>query len=106
MCIARHAAIFPISKLVNLFFRARGARDDEIPKNYQMVLYWAGLRGAVGVALAEGMRGQHAIALRTTVLVSVVLSVLVFGGTIQRVVETVGIRTGVIDEDDEETDDE
>lgn len=106
MCVARYCAVFPISKLINIVFRARGARTDEIPHSYQQILFWAGLRGAVGVALAEGMKGEHAIALRTTVLVGVVLTVVVFGGTIQRVLEVVGIRTGVVDEEDDETDEE
>ncbi|TKA51137.1 hypothetical protein B0A53_05955 [Rhodotorula sp. CCFEE 5036] len=113
MCIARYSAVFPISKLINFVSRARkGVRNtsrgaEEIPHSYQMVLFWAGLRGAVGVALAEGMRGEHAVALRTTVLVSVVLTVVVFGGTIGRMLEVVGIRTGVVDEDgDDETDEE
>ena len=70
------------------------------------MLFWAGLRGAVGVALAEGMKGDNAVALRTTVLVSVVLTVVVFGGTIGRMIEILGIRTGVEEEDDESSDDE
>ncbi|GAA5884475.1 hypothetical protein JCM3774_005579 [Rhodotorula dairenensis] len=109
MCVARYSAVFPISKLVNVVSRARGGsrNGDEIPASYQTVLFWAGLRGAVGVALAEGMKGEHAVALRTTVLVSVVLTVVVFGGTIGRMLEVVGIRTGVVDEDgDDETDEE
>jgi sodium/hydrogen exchanger-like protein 6/7 len=39
-----------------------------------MMLFWAGLRGAVGVALAAGFKGENANALRTTVLVVVVLT--------------------------------
>lgn len=64
------------------------------------MLFWAGLRGAVGVALAEGMKGEHAVALRTTVLVGVVMTVVMFGGTIGRMIEILGIRTGVDEEDD------
>ncbi|GJN93746.1 hypothetical protein Rhopal_006803-T1 [Rhodotorula paludigena] len=106
MCIARYFAVFPISKLINLVFRARGSRVDELPHSYQMMLYWAGLRGAVGVALAAGMKGEHAVALRTTVLVAVVMTVIFFGGTIQRMIEILGIRTGVEEDDDESSDDE
>ncbi|KDE02738.1 hypothetical protein, variant [Microbotryum lychnidis-dioicae p1A1 Lamole] len=106
VCIARYCAVFPISKGINVFFKARGNRADELPHSYQMMLFWAGLRGAVGVALAEGMKGPNAIALRTTVLVSVVLTVVVFGGTIGRMIEILGIRTGVEDDDPESSDDE
>ncbi|GAA6017992.1 hypothetical protein JCM11491_000023 [Sporobolomyces phaffii] len=108
VCIARYCAVFPISKLLNFYFRARGARTDELPHSYQMMLFWAGLRGAVGVALAAGMKGDHAVALRTTVLVAVVLTVVVFGGTIGRMIEILGIRTGVDEgeDGDESSDDE
>ncbi|GAA5942998.1 bifunctional K:H/Na:H antiporter NHX1 [Sporobolomyces koalae] len=107
VCIARYCAVFPISKLLNIYFRARGSRSDELPHSYQMMLFWAGLRGAVGVALAAGMKGDHAVALRTTVLVAVVLTVIVFGGTIGRMIEILGIRTGVDEgEDGDESSDE
>ncbi|OXT10066.1 hypothetical protein B9K03_11760, partial [Rothia sp. Olga] len=36
--------------------RSSVAIPDEIPYNYQMMLFWAGLRGAVGVALALGIQ--------------------------------------------------
>lgn len=92
--------MFPIAKVINMVFKARGQRVDELPHSYQVMLFWAGLRGAVGVALAVGMKGDNAIALRTTVLVCVVLTVVVFGGTIGRMIEILGIRTGVDEEDD------
>ncbi|MBW0501210.1 hypothetical protein O181_040925, partial [Austropuccinia psidii MF-1] len=101
VCVARYCAVFPISQLVNLFFRkARGNRAEELPHSYQMMIFWAGLRGAVGVALAAGIKGDNGIALRTTVLVTVVLTMVVFGGTTSRMIEIVGIRTGVEDEID------
>ncbi|KLO18674.1 sodium/hydrogen exchanger [Schizopora paradoxa] len=95
----RYAAVFPLSELINLFQRhARGQRTDEIPYSYQMMLFWAGLRGAVGVALAAGFRSDNAQVLRTTVLVVVVLTVVLFGGTTARMLELLGIRTGVEDD--------
>ncbi|KAH9821316.1 Sodium/hydrogen exchanger family-domain-containing protein [Melampsora americana] len=101
VCVARYCAVFPISKLINVFFRrARGHRGDELPHSYQMMLFWAGLRGAVGVALAAGIKGDSAVALRTTVLVTVVLTMVVFGGTTSRMIEIVGIQTGIEDEVD------
>ena len=62
------------------------------------MLFWAGLRGAVGVALAAGMTGLNAWALKATVLVVVVLTVIIFGGTTARMLEILGIRTGVVEE--------
>jgi len=71
-----------------------------------MMLFWAGLRGAVGVALAAGITGDNADALRTTILVVVVLTVIIFGGTTARMLEVLGIRVGVEDEDASDDDDE
>ncbi|KAI0248952.1 Sodium/hydrogen exchanger family-domain-containing protein [Lactifluus subvellereus] len=103
----RYAAVFPLSELINFFQRhARGQRSEELPHAYQMMLFWAGLRGAVGVALAAGFHGNNAQTLRTTVLVVVVLTVVVFGGTTSRMLEVLGIRTGIEDEDATSSDDE
>jgi hypothetical protein len=69
------------------------------------MLFWAGLRGAVAFALAAGLEGDNAVAMRTTVLVVVVLSVVVFGGSTSRVLEIMKIQTGV-DEGDDDSDEE
>ncbi len=101
---SRYAAVFPLSELINWVYHTRGQRHEELPHSYQMMLFWAGLRGAVGVALATGITGDNADALRTTILVVVVLTVIVFGGTTARMLEVLGIRVGV--EDDDDSDDE
>jgi len=105
ICIARWAAVFPLSRGINWFIRYRAKRRgkdvaDELPYSYQAMLFWAGLRGAVGVALAAGMTGGNAWALKATVLVVVVLTVIIFGGTTARMLEILGIRTGVVEEID------
>lgn len=105
ICFARYLSVFPLSKAVNWFIRYRARRRgkdvaDELPFSYQAMLFWAGLRGAVGVALAAGMSGPNAPALRATVLVVVVLTVIIFGGTTARMLDILGIRTGVVEEVD------
>ncbi|ATY67518.1 sodium hydrogen exchanger [Cordyceps militaris] len=105
VCAARWVAVFPLSKLINAVIRYRARRRglevrDELPYNYQAMLFWAGLRGAVGVALAALLTGENALALRATVLVVVVLTVIIFGGTTARMLEILGIRTGVVEEID------
>ncbi|TVY14346.1 Endosomal/prevacuolar sodium/hydrogen exchanger [Lachnellula arida] len=105
ICVARWAAVFPLSRLINWFIRYRAKRRgkevaDELPFSYQAMLFWAGLRGAVGVALAAGMTGENSWALKATVLVVVVLTVIIFGGTTARMLEIMGIRTGVVEEID------
>lgn len=105
ICVARYCAVFPLSLAINTVIRYRArkrGRDvaDVIPKSHQAMLFWAGLRGAVGVALAAGLTGPNGFALRATVLVVVVLTVIIFGGTTARMLEILNIRTGVVDEID------
>lgn len=106
VCAARWVAVFPLSRAINAFIRYRARRRgqgevaDELPYNYQAMLFWAGLRGAVGVALAALMEGKNRPALRATVLIVVVLTVIIFGGTTARMLEILKIRTGVVEEID------
>ena len=103
VCAARYVAVFPLSKAINWFIRYAARRKgvqatEELPFSYQAMLFWAGLRGAVGVALAALLTGDTSDALRATVLVVVVLTVIIFGGTTARMLEILGIRTGVVEE--------
>lgn len=106
ICAARYCAVFPLSRGINWFLRKRAERrghpavEDELPWSYQAMLFWAGLRGAVGVALAAGLTGPNAFTLKATVLVVVVLTVIIFGGTTARMLEILGIKTGVVEEID------
>lgn len=105
ICAARWAAVFPLSRAINWFIRYRAKRRgkdvaEELPQSHQVMLFWAGLRGAVGVALAAGLTGPNGLALQATVLVVVVLTVIIFGGTTARMLEIMGIRTGVVEEID------
>jgi sodium/hydrogen exchanger-like protein 6/7 len=105
ICVARWCAVFPLSAAINWFIRYRARRRgmeaaEEIPTNWKIMIFWAGLRGAVGVALAAGLGGQSAYALKATVLVVVVLTVIIFGGTTSRMLEILNIRTGVVEEID------
>lgn len=71
------------------------------------MLFWAGLRGAVGVALAAGLDDPNSSpTLKATVLIVVVLTVIIFGGTTARMLEIVGVRTNVISEDVDSDDDD
>lgn len=108
ICVARWAAVFPLSRFINWFARsrkqARGqtssvSMQDEIPYNYQMMQFWAGLRGAVGVALAMGLQGESKFSLLATVLIVVVLTVILFGGTTAGMLEMLHIKTGCVDSD-------
>lgn len=85
-------------------------KPEQLPRSHQVMLFWSGLRGAVAFALAAGLTGESGPAMRTTILVVVVLTVLIFGGTTNRMLQILGIRTGVKEHSDtsstEEEDDE
>jgi sodium/hydrogen exchanger-like protein 6/7 len=105
ICAARWCAVFPLARILNAVIRYRQRRigqeaGDELPYSYQAMIFWAGLRGAVGVALAAGLSGTNGDILRATVLVVVVLTVIIFGGTTARMLEILSIRTGVVEEID------
>jgi sodium/hydrogen exchanger-like protein 6/7 len=104
ICVARWCAVFPLSRVINAVIRYRarraGVEAEELPYAHQAMLFWAGLRGAVGVALAAGLTGTNGPTLRATVLVVVVLTVIIFGGTTARMLEILNIRTGVVEEID------
>ena len=120
ICVARWSAVFPLSRFLNFFYRARfekftnrnslnggissQALPDEISHKYQMMIFWAGLRGAVGVALAMGIQGEAKWTLLATVLVVVVLTVILFGGTTASMLEILGIKIGCVDETNDSDD--
>lgn len=116
ICVARWCSVFPLSKFVNWVYRVKTIRSmrgsvgdsisipNEIPYNYQVMTFWAGLRGAVGVALAMGLQGEFKFTLLATVLVVVVLTVIIFGGTTAGMLEVLNIETGCIDENDNSDD--
>lgn len=120
ICVARWSAVFPLSRFLNFLYRARFEKfnsriinnggissqsmPDEISHSYQMMIFWAGLRGAVGVALAMGIQGEAKWTLLATVLVVVVLTVILFGGTTASMLEILGIKIGCVDEHDNSDD--
>ncbi|KAG0331659.1 monovalent cation:H+ antiporter, CPA1 (nhx1) [Podila humilis] len=107
ICISRYSAVFPLSSLINMVSVYVFKRSDTLSRPHQVMLFWAGLRGAVAFALAAGLDGvEEAPALKTTILVVVVLSVIVFGGTTARMLAILGVKVGCIDSEGESDEDE
>ncbi|KAI7884550.1 sodium/hydrogen exchanger [Lichtheimia hyalospora FSU 10163] len=106
ICVARYVAVAPLSMLINAVCRALGKSEQILPRSHQLMLFWAGLRGAVAFALASGLVGDSAPAMRTTILAVVVLTVLLFGGTTNRMLQLLEIQTGVMEADDSGSDEE
>ncbi|KAF9344695.1 monovalent cation:H+ antiporter, CPA1 (nhx1) [Mortierella sp. AD094] len=107
ICFSRYSAVFPLSSLINMISVYALKRSDTLSRPHQVMLFWAGLRGAVAFALAASLEGvNEAAALKTTILVVVVLSVIVFGGTTARMLAILGVKVGCIDSEGESDDDE
>eukprot|EP00124_Ichthyophonus_hoferi_P001090 Ihof_evm9s50 gene=Ihof_evmTU9s50 len=73
--IGRAVNIFPISMLVNLF------RVKKVTFKMQMMLFHAGLRGAVAYALATDVDQDGSRGIRSTTQVVVLFTVVVLGGS-------------------------
>ncbi|KAK3811332.1 MAG: Sodium/hydrogen exchanger family-domain-containing protein [Benniella sp.] len=102
ICFSRYMAVFPLSSLINMVSVYVLKRSDTLSRPHQVMLFWAGLRGAVAFALAASLEGvNEAAALKTTILVVVVLSVIVFGGTTARMLAILGVKIGCIDSEGE-----
>eukprot|EP00794_Sanderia_malayensis_P011062 gene11062-12230_t len=90
LAVSRLFNIYPLSFILNL------KRKRKITWNFQHMLYFAGLRGAVAFALA--IRNTSSLPrqlMLTTVLVIVLATVIVNGGLTMRALLFLNIRVGV-----------
>lgn len=100
--VARYISVVPLAQMINWFTRhVTGVTKDEIPRNHQLMLWWAGLRGAVAFALsfefsaASDVSVSTARAVRTTTLIICLITVVMLGGTTNYALDRLKIKTGV-----------
>ncbi|XP_058151101.1 sodium/hydrogen exchanger 9 isoform X2 [Dasypus novemcinctus] len=93
--VARACNIYPLSFLLNL------GRKQKIPWNFQHMMMFSGLRGAIAFALAiRNTESQPKQMMFTTTLLIVFFTVWVFGGGTTPMLTWLQIRVGVdVDED-------
>eukprot|EP00111_Clytia_hemisphaerica_P023317 TCONS_00068622-protein len=98
IAVSRFLNIYPLSFLMNL------KRSKKIPLNFQHMLFFAGLRGAVAFALAirNTESGQRKLML-TSVLVIAIVTVIFNGGLTTQALLKLGIRVNVDQDEDIET---
>ncbi|KAJ3369282.1 monovalent cation:H+ antiporter, CPA1 (nhx1) [Allomyces arbusculus] len=101
--VARYVSVFPVAAVINWFgrWRARHATTrpphDVIPRNHQIMLWWAGLRGAVSFALAlEVSSPTNAPMIQTTTLLIVIATVVIFGGTVPQALTHFNIKSQLV----------
>ncbi|KNE70256.1 sodium/hydrogen exchanger 3 [Allomyces macrogynus ATCC 38327] len=107
--VARYVSVFPVAAVINWFSRWRSRRSsttstgstrplhDVIPRNHQIMLWWAGLRGAVSFALAlEVSSPTNAPMIQTTTLLIVIATVVIFGGTVPQALTHFNIKSQLV----------
>uniref|UniRef100_A0A8C2NGX5 Sodium/hydrogen exchanger n=1 Tax=Capra hircus TaxID=9925 RepID=A0A8C2NGX5_CAPHI len=96
--VARACNIYPLSFLLNL------GRKHTIPWNFQHMMMFSGLRGAIAFALAiRSTESQPKQMMFTTTLLLVFFTVWIFGGGTTPMLTWLQIRVGVdLDEDQKE----
>nr|XP_009687272.1 PREDICTED: sodium/hydrogen exchanger 9 isoform X1 [Struthio camelus australis] len=93
--IARACNIYPLSFLLNL------GRRQKIPRNFQHMMMFSGLRGAIAFALAiQDTESQPKQMMFTTALLVVFFTVWVFGGGTTPMLTWLQIRVGVDPDED------
>ncbi|KAI8805081.1 Sodium/hydrogen exchanger family-domain-containing protein [Cladochytrium replicatum] len=92
---ARYVSVVPLSHMINWINTRIYQRDEVLPRNHQLMLWWAGLRGAIAFALAFEVGGESGNAIRSTTLVVCVVTIILLGGTTHHALMTLNIRTGV-----------
>ncbi|XP_052660217.1 sodium/hydrogen exchanger 9 [Harpia harpyja] len=96
--VARACNIYPLSFLLNL------GRKQKIPRNFQHMMMFSGLRGAVAFALAiRDTESQPKQMMFTTALLIVFFTVWVFGGGTTPMLTWLQIRVGIDPDEDLKT---
>jgi len=99
--VARALNVFPLSLVCN------ATRKTKIPLRMQMVIWFAGLRGAIAFALSQNMPGPHKDVYETTTLSVVVFTTVVCGGLTEPILRKAGMKRAhgeaSLDDDDAET---
>ncbi|XP_014111679.1 PREDICTED: sodium/hydrogen exchanger 9 isoform X3 [Pseudopodoces humilis] len=94
--VARASNIYPLSFLLNL------GRKQKIPRNFQHMMMFSGLRGAIAFALAiRDTDSQPKQMMFTTALLIVFFTVWVFGGGTTPMLTWLQIRVGIDPDEDE-----
>lgn len=86
--IGRFLNIFPLSYIANYWRKGR----NRISGQMQVVLWFAGLRGAIAFALAENMPGNHKEVYQTATLSICIFTTVVCGGFTEKMLTIFGMK--------------
>ncbi|KAJ3268459.1 monovalent cation:H+ antiporter, CPA1 (nhx1) [Terramyces sp. JEL0728] len=104
--VARFAAITPLAFIINLYAKIFDPNNPhaKVPFNHQIMMWWAGLRGAIAFVLSLEISGSEKEAVQSTILVICVITVVVFGSSTPFALKLFKIKTGVGSEPDQYND--
>jgi len=99
--LGRALHVFPLSWLSN------ATRRLQIPPKMQVVIWFAGLRGAIAFALSQNMPGPHKDIYETTTLSIVIFTTVVCGGLTEPMLRHAGMKRAhgepsPLDDDDDQ----
>ncbi|KAJ3276157.1 monovalent cation:H+ antiporter, CPA1 (nhx1) [Terramyces sp. JEL0728] len=100
--IARFFSVAPLALFINLhakYFNPNSVHAT-IPLHHQLMIWWAGLRGAIAFALSFEVSGVEKDAVQSTILVVCAITVITFGGSTPFALNYFQIETGVSHEED------
>lgn len=84
--IARFFNIFPLSIIANLF------RKNKISRNMQLMIWFAGLRGAIAFSLSNNMPEEHRDLYVSTTLSVVIFTTVIIGGLTEPMTNYTGMK--------------
>ena len=89
--LGRALNIFPLTWIAN---RCRRSGVNKVPMKMQMVLWFAGLRGAIAFALSENMPGPNRDTYTTATLTICMFTTIVCGGFTEKMLKRYGMKQG------------
>ena len=89
--LGRALNIFPLTWIAN---RCRRSGVNKVPMKMQMVLWFAGLRGAIAFALSENMPGPNRDTYTTATLTICMFTTIVCGGFTEKMLKLYGMKQG------------
>ncbi|KAJ3260099.1 monovalent cation:H+ antiporter, CPA1 (nhx1) [Boothiomyces macroporosus] len=101
--VARFFSVAPLALFINLYakFFDPNSPHAKIPLHHQLMIWWAGLRGAIAFALSFEVSGVEKDAVQSTILVVCAVTVIAFGGSTPFALNYFQIETGVSGEPDD-----
>lgn len=93
MMAARYFSVIPLAELIN-YFSPNPLGRPKIPRKNQLMIWWAGIRGAIPFALSFEVGGLNQSAIQSAILIVCVVSIIVFGGSTVFALKYLEIQTG------------